>query len=235
MSDARFARDGVSAEGTERHGARPLPPRAAEADRVPDDEVPAAAGTAEDPVAALGPMIREARKRKAMTLAEVSGRTGLSVGHLSQVERGLSTPTIRQLQQIAEVMGVTIGWFFRSDTSDRAEEDGDVVVRADKRRRMSIDDNSLIDELLVPDLHGALELLFCTIQPGAGSGPEPYSHEGEEAGLILTGEMELWVDNKRYHLRAGDSFSFESTRPHHYRNSGTGPLQVVWAITPPTY
>lgn len=236
MSDTRFARDGISADSNEqRHGLRPQPQlRVAEPEKPADDE-PAVSEQADDPVAALGPMIRDARKRRAMTLAEVANRTGLSVGHLSQVERGLSTPTIRQLQQIAEVMGVTIGWFFRSDTSDRAEEDGDVVVRADKRRRMSIDDNSMIDELLVPDLHGALELLFCTIQPGAGSGPEPYSHEGEEAGLILTGEMELWVDNQRYHLRAGDSFSFESTRPHHYRNSGTSPLQLVWAITPPTY
>lgn len=197
--------------------------------RVSDDSRDA------DPVAALGPLIRELRKAKGRTLAEIAAAAGLSVGHLSQVERGLSTPTIRQLQAIAATMGVTIGWFFRADASIEPDPDGDVVVRAGRRRRMSMTDVGIVDELLVPDLEGALELLYCTLQPGAGSGPEPYAHDGAEAGLVLSGEMELFVDQRRYHLKIGDSFAFESTRPHRYRSVGTGPLRIVWAITPPTY
>lgn len=188
----------------------------------------------EDPVAALGPMIRDLRKRKAMTLTDMATATGLSVGHLSQVERSLSTPTIRQLQQISAALGVQIGWFFRADTSP---DDGEaaIVVRAGQRRKMSIGGSGIVDELLVPNLEGRLELLHCTFQPGCGSGPEDYTHEGDEAGLVLAGEMELWVDQQRYHLKTGDSFAFASTRPHRYRNSGSGPLRVVWAITPPSY
>ena len=48
-------------------------------------------------------------------LAQLAERTGLSIGHLSQVERGLSTPTIRQLQAISTGLGVRIGWFFQPD------------------------------------------------------------------------------------------------------------------------
>ena len=193
--------------------------------------VEAAAG---DPVAALGPMIRELRKEKRLTLSDVAARTGLSVGHLSQVERGLSTPTIRQLQQISETMDVTIGWFFRADSGVSEEADG-VVVRAGRRRKMEMSGIGIVDELLVPNLDGALELLFCRLQPGAGAGPEAYTHAGDEAGLILAGEMELWVDEERYHLRTGDSFAFASTRPHRYRNPGNVELKIVWAITPPSY
>ncbi|BDA85707.1 transcriptional regulator [Aureimonas sp. SA4125] len=189
----------------------------------------------EDPVAALGPLIRERRKEQGLTLAEVALRTGLSVGHLSQVERGLSTPTIRQLQQIAETMGVTIGWFFRADAPAAADDENRVVVRAGQRRKMAMSQAGIVDELLVPSLDGALELLFCTLQPGAGAGPEPYAHAGEEAGLVLAGEMELWVEDERYHLRTGDSFAFASTRPHRYRNPGSTELKLVWAITPPSY
>lgn len=195
----------------------------------------AMAEAAPDPVAALGPLIRELRKQKGLTLSDVARATGLSVGHLSQVERGLSTPTIRQLQQIAETMGVTIGWFFRADQPEPPSAESDVVVRAHQRRRMTMSGVGIVDELLTPSLDGALELLFCTLQPGAGSGPEPYTHAGEEAGLILSGEMELFVEDKRYQLRAGDSFAFPSTKPHRYRSTGTMPLQIVWAITPPSY
>lgn len=194
-----------------------------------------AAHPANDPVATLGPQIRALRKSVGLTLSDVAIRTGLSVGHLSQVERGLSTPTIRQLQQIAGTMGVTIGWFFQATESTDPSLEEDVVVRAQRRRRMDLPKAGIVDELLVPDLDGALEMLLCTLQPGASSGPDPYAHAGEEAGLVLAGEMDLWVDDRHFRLQAGDSFAFASTRPHRYRAAGESPLKVVWAITPPSY
>ncbi|WAJ29203.1 cupin domain-containing protein [Antarcticirhabdus aurantiaca] len=210
-------------------------PRAEIAEALDQHDGPAV-GAGEDPVDALGPKMRDLRRRKGMTLSEVAEQAGLSVGHLSQVERGLSTPTIRQLQAIARTMGVTIGWFFRGEEERGPDdEDGRVVVRADKRRRIEMPSLGLVDELLVPDLDGPLELLHCTLEPGSGSGPEAYTHEGAEAGLVLEGEMELFVSERRYHLKAGDSFAFASTEPHRYRNTGAEPLKLVWAITPPTY
>ena len=187
-----------------------------------------------DPCARLGPMIRDLRKRRGLTLAALGVKTGLSVGHLSQVERGLSTPTIRQLHGIAGAMGVTIGWFFHGEETNH-EEDGGIVVRANRRKRMAMPDLGMTDELLVPHLNGDLELLACTLEPGKSSGPAPYAHEGEEAGLVLSGKMELEVDDRSYVLETGDSFAFKSMRPHRYRNCGTAALTVIWAITPPTY
>jgi transcriptional regulator with XRE-family HTH domain len=187
-----------------------------------------------DPVAALGPQIRELRKTRRLTLTDLARRTGLSIGHLSQVERGLSTPTIRQLQQISAAMDVQIGWFFRTDPPAEDAESA-VVVRAARRQTLRIGELGITDELLVPNLEGQLEMMMCTIQPGMGSGDEPYSHDGEEAGFLLAGELDLWVDDRRYHLKAGDSFAFASTRPHRYRNPGPTAAQVIWVITPPTY
>ncbi|MCQ8781996.1 helix-turn-helix domain-containing protein [Mangrovibrevibacter kandeliae] len=209
------------------------------ADAPASDAPSLAAGTVDgapaDPVDEIGPAMRDRRKAVGLTLSEVAERAGLSVGHLSQVERGLSTPTIRQLQGIARALGVTIGWFFRADVPPEPSEEDDVVVRAGRRRRVGMPSLGIVDELLVPDLERALELLHCTLEPGAGSGSEPYTHEGEEAGVILAGEMELWVDERLYRLKTGDSFAFASTRPHRYRNAGTVPLRLVWAITPPSY
>ncbi|SNB79398.1 transcriptional regulator, XRE family with cupin sensor [Arboricoccus pini] len=189
---------------------------------------------ASDPVALLGPQIRDLRQQRLMTLSKLSSLCEMSLGHLSQVERGISTPSIRQLQAIASALGVTIGWFFRHEASLPPAEDEPFIVRAGRRRVLKMEGLGLKDELLVPDLDRTLELLLCTIQPGAGS-KESYDHEGEEAGLILEGLLELWIEDRLHILEAGDSFAFESTRPHRYRNPGTVPTRVVWAITPPSF
>jgi transcriptional regulator with XRE-family HTH domain len=185
---------------------------------------------------ALGPQIRDLRRERGLTLAQLAEAAGLSIGHLSQVERGLSTPTIRQLQAVSTALGVRIGWFFRPlEPAASPPDPGAVVVRAGARKRLRYDGLGMTDFLLTPGLEGRLELLLCTLEPGAGSGEEPYSHEGEEAGLVLEGALELWVEEERHLLVRGDSFAFASTRPHRYRNPGEVATTVVWAITPPSY
>lgn len=186
-----------------------------------------------DPVASLGPQIRALRQTKGLTLAQMAERTHLSVGYLSQIERGISTPTIRQLQNISLTMGVQISWFFRHETVAPIEEG--LIVRAAHRRALHMTGLGITDYLLVPDLDRQLELLLCVLEPGAGSGEEAYTHQGEEAGILLAGRLELWVGRRYYLLEQGDSFAFASTKPHRYRNPGLSETRIVWAVTPPTY
>jgi quercetin dioxygenase-like cupin family protein len=80
-----------------------------------------------------------------------------------------------------------------------------------------------------------LELLRSTFAPGATSGGQAYSHSGEEAGVILKGELELTIDGEVFVLKAGDSFGFQSSLPHRYRNISDDSAEVIWAITPPSY
>ena len=198
---------------------------------LPENDVEAA--DTDNAVAALGPQIRALRQSRGLTLTQLAEAGGLSVGHLSQVERGLSTPTIRQLQAIGRVMGVKIGWFFAGAEERQAPDEAE-IVRAGKRKSLTMPGFGLTDELLVPDLDGALELLLCTILPGGGC-VERYTHEGEEAGLVLEGSLELAIDDRVSLLGAGDSFRFDSRRPHRYRNPGSVVTRIVWAITPPSY
>jgi quercetin dioxygenase-like cupin family protein len=64
---------------------------------------------------------------------------------------------------------------------------------------------------------------------------ESYTHDGEEAGYIISGQLELQIDDMKFVLEAGDSFSFPSQVPHRYRNPGNIETGVIWAMTPPTY
>ena len=180
----------------------------------------------------IGAKLRGLRQRQTRTLAEVSAITGISVGHLSQLERDLVSPSIKTLHDISRALGVNISWFFTPEVPlDHASQ---YIVRRDARRHISfaegIDDYQL-NSLAVRQIG----LLYSTFAPGSSSGESPYAHEGEEAGLVVAGKLELWIDGVSLHLDTGDSFSFPSNRPHRYRNPGRAKTVVVWAMTPPTY
>jgi len=180
----------------------------------------------------IGREIRGLRKARAITLTQLAAASGLSIGYLSLLERDLSTPSIKALHAVSRALGVTISWFFEAD--EVPEEERDLVVRRARRRRLDYS-AGVVDELLSPNLTGALELLSCRFPPGASSGQEPYTHSGEEAGVVLRGRLELWVDGRFLTLEAGDSFGFQSALPHRYRNPGPDETEVIWAITPPSY
>jgi transcriptional regulator with XRE-family HTH domain len=180
----------------------------------------------------IGREVRSLRKARGLTLSDLAEASGLSIGYLSLLERDKATPSINALHAISRALGVTVSWFFEAGSVPDAERD--LVVRRTRRRRLDFS-AGIVDELLSPSLAGALELLASRFPPGASSGAEPYTHAGEEAGVVIRGRLELWVDGKSFLLEAGDSFGFPSSLPHRYRNSGTEEAEVIWAITPPSY
>ena len=181
----------------------------------------------------LGSGIRELRKARNQTLKNMSEASGLSVGYLSLIERNLATPSIKVLHDIAQVLGVNISWFF-PESNLGTEGERSYIVREENRRTLNLG-LGISDQLLCPSLNGELELLCSTFAPGASSGEESYTHMGEEAGVVISGELDLWIDEEKFHIGKGDSFNFPSTTPHRYRNSGDQEAIVIWAITPPTY
>jgi transcriptional regulator with XRE-family HTH domain len=181
----------------------------------------------------VGREIKDLRKASDVTLSQLAGATGLSQGYLSQIERGISSPSVKALHTISRALGVNISWFFRPVTD--AEDDlSDFIVRSDKRRMIRFE-SGITDELLSPNLSRGIELLRCSFPPGSASGKDPYEHRGEEAGFVVAGRMTLWLDGKRIEMDAGDSFAFESTLPHRYANEGDDEAVIIWAISPPSY
>jgi len=181
----------------------------------------------------IGAEIRDLRKAKRLTIKELSLAASVSVGHLSEIERGIASPSIKTLHDIAGSLGVTIGWFLHG-AIDNDPEERQFIVRGDQRRTLRFS-SGITDELLSPNLRGQLELLMSRFPPGAMAAEAAYTHQGEEAGLVVSGCFELWVGEKKFSLQAGDSFSFPSTTPHRYGNPGTTEAVVIWVVTPPTY
>lgn len=181
----------------------------------------------------IGEDIRKLRKMRGMTLSDLSNVTGMSVSGLSQIERGISSPTIKALFEISRGLGVNIAWFFHTG-EERDTGETRYIVRADNRLTINFK-TGITDELLNTKSVQDLQVLMSSFDPGATSGDEPYSHNGEECGVVIQGELELYIDSHRYVLKTGDSFAFPSTLKHSYRNTGDVQALVVWATTPPTY
>jgi transcriptional regulator with XRE-family HTH domain len=180
----------------------------------------------------LGTRIRGLRKARGLTLTDLAQMSELTAGYLSQLERNLAYPSIPALFNIARSLGVTIQWFFASETVPAAEDEG-YVVRRSNRQSIRYEDG-IVDQLLTPLPNHQLEMLHSCFPPGTYS-QESYSHEGEEAGYVLSGQFELWVGERRFLLDEGDSFSFASNEPHRYGNPGKVETVVIWVITPPTF
>jgi transcriptional regulator with XRE-family HTH domain len=175
--------------------------------------------------------IRALRKARGLTLTETGLKLGRSVGWLSQVERGLSAPSLADLRAFAELFGVPLSLFFAHDTPDDSERG--VVVRAGRRRSLGTAESGLVEELLSPDLGGSFEVLRSEFAPGAEL-KTAANRPTEEAGYVISGTFEIEIAGVWHRLSEGDSFRF-ANKPFRWRNPGAEPAVVIWVVSPPVY
>jgi len=175
--------------------------------------------------------IRALRKVRGMTLSELALRLGRSVGWLSQVERGLSVPSITDIRAFADAFGVSISFFFSHEAANEAEQG--VIVRSGRRRALGSSESGLVEELLSPDLGGSFEILRSVFAAGAAL-EKPLLRETEEAGYLVSGLFEIEIDGIWHCLEPGDSFRFK-TKPFRWKNPGAEDAVVVWVVAPPVY
>ena len=179
----------------------------------------------------LGMTIRKLRESRQLSLKEVAARSGLTQSFLSQVERNLTSPSVASLRKVSQAYGVPLSALFQGESLPESR-----VVRRNERRQLIHPDRQWRDYLLTPNLTGKLQVILSVIEPGGGSGEEPYAHDSdEECVVILRGRLEFWVGSDRYILGEGDSIVFESRIPHRNRNPGPEQAEVLWITTPPSY
>lgn len=179
----------------------------------------------------LGADIRALRKSKGIRLNELALEIGRSVGFLSQIERGLSDPSIADLRKLAGILDVPLGFFFGHQPWDPSESG--YVVRANARRQLGNTSDGLVEELLSPDLGGAFEVFRSVFEAGAEL--TAFQHrETEEAGYVASGSMTLFISERSFVIEQGDSFRFHN-EPYRWHNPNDEPCVIIWTIAPPVY
>lgn len=181
----------------------------------------------------IGGQIRYQRRLRGMTLQSLATKAACSESMVSKVETGRVNPSLTMLSRLAKALGVNVSTFFVDDQLN------DVVMRSGARPRLDTDalrrGDGVTLERLAPYADGCMLQANIHIIAIGGRSDGVISHLGEEVGFLVEGELELEVDGRRYHLRPGDSFYFQSDRPHGYRNLGNTEAKVIWVNTPPTF
>lgn len=172
----------------------------------------------------LGVRLRERRRQLGLTLKEVAVGAGLSVGFISQIERGITAPSLSSLVSVARVLNMDVGAFL----SQPRTEGG--ITRHDERPVYAVSPNSLTYERISASFPGNV-LRSVIIHEPPGHRSEPIAHEGEEMFYVLDGAVTVEVAGERNVLEAGDSLHFPSTRIHSSWNHTDRPSTILWIGT----
>ena len=186
----------------------------------------------------VGSEIRQMRKARNMTLKGLAKASGISVSHLSSIERGVSNPSLAVIQHIAGGLRVEPGWFFTRRSGEGPMERA-YVVRKNNRRNLNVlygeavDTLGLTDELLSSSVGGDFFMGIATFAPYSSRTTDLfYQHEGEQHGLVVKGHIELQIEDELITLYEGDSYSFPTDIIHKANNPTDQPAQLIWAISP---
>ncbi|GIM97080.1 helix-turn-helix domain-containing protein [Paractinoplanes toevensis] len=187
--------------------------------------------------AQVGPRIREFRKQRGLTLRSLAARSGLSIGFLSQVERGISSIGLTALGSVASALGHSVSEFF--DDTPAVGHDPVVVpmpshftlTRGENTATQYVSGQQTYRMLSERGAGLVLEPMLVHIAPG-GQRENAYGHAGEEFAYVISGELLYEVDGVEHRLRPGDSVHLRSSVPHRMYNDTGTVTTVVSVVTP---
>jgi transcriptional regulator with XRE-family HTH domain len=178
--------------------------------------------------AELGKRIKRVRESSHLTLKNIEASAGISATHISEIERGKTSPTLGALIRISKALGKDPAYFIEheelKDTS---------IVTVENRIQESLDDGAGTLERLTSSIPGG-RLQACVIKIVAGRSRhvERHTHFGNEAVLVLSGKVSFKIGDEEHELDEGDSIFYSALEPHAYGNSSkTEPASLLWICT----
>lgn len=174
----------------------------------------------------IGDQLKAARLARRKTLAEVADSAGLTKGFLSKIERDQASASVASLIRICETLGLSVGDLFNAPAGD--------VVRRAAYPPINFGGTGMIEYLLTPNGERRLQAILSEIEPGGGSGDEPYSLPADvEFVFVVAGRLAVTLRDEEVVLEAGDALTFAPHVPHTFRSAHEdGSTQVLWVFSP---
>ncbi len=178
----------------------------------------------------IGSDLRALRKKRGVTISDLADRLDRSTGWLSQIERGISQPSIDDLRAIAGALGFPVSILFGE--ADAAPDEAGFVVRARNRRKIS-GGEGLTEQLLSPDLTDDFEVVHSVFAPGARLDGVRI-RQTQELGYLVSGRLDVQIAGREFTIQAGDSFRIRGDA-YSWANPYDDPAVAIWVIAPPVY
>ena len=175
----------------------------------------------------IGHKIKQYRLKLGLTQSELAKRTELTKGYISQLENDICSPSIATLQDILNVLGMSLQEFF-------AEPEQDKVAYTQSDYFYSKNGGGESTWLIPNSQLKEIEPIILTL-PTDTESEERLPFKGEEFGFVLEGRVEIVMQNECHKLKKGDCFSIDGTKQHKIRNINKGKSKVLWVTTPSNF
>ena len=174
----------------------------------------------------IGAQLRAARLAARMSMAEVAEQAGLTKGFVSKLERDLANVSVASLIRLCDVLGISVGSLFAAPTGE--------VIRHGAYPPINFGGRKMTEYLLTPSGEKCVQAILSDIEPGGGSGDDPYALPADvEFVYVLAGEVQVTMAGEQITLEQGDAFTFPTSTPHTFHASPqAGRTKVLWVVSP---
>jgi transcriptional regulator with XRE-family HTH domain len=178
----------------------------------------------------VGRRLRQIRQERGWSQRELAKRAEVTNSTISLIEQGRVSPSIASLKKVLDGLPMSLAEFFTSDaeaTNPVFYTDADMA---------EVGPGEISFKLLGASIEGrSMQVMKETYPSGSDTGEEMLTHNGEEAGVVVSGEIELTVDGESRVLKEGEGYYFDCRLPHRFRNASKKECVIVSANNPPSF
>lgn len=178
---------------------------------------------------AIGAAVKQSRTRLGLSVEALAEESGVSMGQISQIERGKANPSLRTLNKIAAALGVPLVLLV-----SRSRKEGVSVMRAGEGVDLPLADQpeGYRRELLTPSWVTGLQVIRTELPPGYSNEGNAYRHLGFESVTVLSGRLRVVVGSTAFEVGAGDTINYDCAEPHWWANANDGTTVVLGSVIP---
>lgn len=178
--------------------------------------------------AELGRRVKQLRLQKGLTLKEIEARVGVSATHVSEVERGKTSPTVGALSKIAAALEVNASYLIDFPIGQAVS-----VTRPGERLGITTPEHEFVFDVLTREQpYAEISLFLATINPDQKHRLHREARPGDKFLLVIDGIIEITLGTRSYVLKRGDSLHFKASQPQELKNLGDTPCRILWADWP---
>ena len=187
----------------------------------------------------IGGRLRSVREARKLSQRDLAARAGLTNGAISLIEQNKSSPSVASLKSLLDAIPMTMSEFFAEVEHSGPPKyffgAGEFIELSPQEIGLGESAARLSLRQLGNAAQHSLQLLHERYPPGTDTGRDMLQHEGEEAGIVISGVIEVTVGDQVRVLNPGEGYLFDSRLPHRFRNIGDSECVIVSACTPPTF